>query len=141
MFSLGVTLNNTTKEIKWEPDALKENGGVGDISLSSKGEHTLIIKQALLSSDVKEGEVNVIEVETAGYKGNIKQPIIVLVGGKSSHVLLDLNFPDPPVTLKLIEGRGPIHISGNHVINAEQYNDDDDDEDDDDLGKECLFGF
>ncbi|KAL0270527.1 UNVERIFIED_CONTAM: hypothetical protein PYX00_007913 [Menopon gallinae] len=108
---------------------------MNEISLSVKGEHTLILKQALLSSEVPENQVNVVEVETAGYKGNIKLPIITLVGGKQSHVLLDLNFPDPPVTLRLIQGEGPIHISGNHVINAEQYNDDDDDDDDDDLGK------
>lgn len=127
-------MSNTNKEVKWEPDALKENGGVGEISLSAKGEHTLIIKQALLSPSAKDSEVNVIEVETTGYKGNIKQPIIALIGGKQPHLLLDLNFPDPPVILRLVEGHGPVHISGNHVINAEQYNDEDDDEDDDDLG-------
>lgn len=128
-------MNDTNKEIKWEPDALKENGSFNEMSLSVKGEHTLIIKQALLGPSAKDSEVNVIEVETTGYKGSIKQPIVALVGKKKSHLLLDLNFPDPPVILRLVEGHGPVHISGNHVINAEQYNDEDDDEDDDDLGR------
>jgi len=127
----GTTLTSSNKELKWEPDALKENGAAGDVSFSAKGEHALVVKQALLGPDAEDNDVNVIEVETTGYKSNIQQPIVVLTGGKQSHILLDLNFPDPPVTFRLIKGKGPVHLSGNHVIGNEQYNDEDDEDEDD----------
>jgi len=125
----GCTLTSSNKEFKWEPDELKENG-TGDISLSLKGEHCLVLKQALLVGGT-EGELNTIEVETSGYKGNVKLPVVSLVSGKVSHLLLDLSFPDPPVTLRLLEGSGPIHIAGKHIIQTEQYQDDDDDDEED----------
>lgn len=107
--------------------------------MSAKGEHTLCIKQALLGPDTEDNDSCVVEVETIGYKSTIQQPIIVLNQGKKEHVLLDLNFPDPPVILRLIKGKGPVYISGNHVISNEQYNDDDEDDEDDDLGRVTIF--
>lgn len=131
---LGITLNSTTKEFKWEPDELKENGAAADISLTPKGEHCLVLKQALLTGGT-EGEMNVVEVETSGYKTQVKIPIAALVGGKTSHSAMDISLPDPPAILRLVEGSGPVHIAGIHVIQSEQFNDDDDDDEDDYLGK------
>ena len=46
-----------------------------------------------------------------GYKSDIKFPVVVLKGGTGhSQCVLDLLFPDPPVTFKLVKGNGPIHI-------------------------------
>jgi nucleophosmin 3 len=60
--------------------------------------------------------VNVVQAEAMGYKSDIKFPIAVLKGGSQSQAVLDLLFPDPPVTFKLIQGSGPIHLLGNHSV-------------------------
>lgn len=121
--------------MKWEPDELQGNGG--EVSLRTQGEHCLILKQALLLNG-KEGQVNVVEAKTAGYKDEIVIPILALEAGKQSHVAMDLSFPDPPVTFKLIEGSGPVHIIGVHAISThEQYLQ----EADDDSGKFFLKFF
>lgn len=54
-----------------------------------------------------------------GYKSDIKFPVVVLTGGSgNSQCVLDLLFPDPPVTLKLVKGNGPIHLLGNHSVGS-----------------------
>lgn len=54
-----------------------------------------------------------------GYKSDIKFPVVVLKGGSgNSQCVLDLLFPDPPVTLKLVKGNGPIHLLGNHSVGS-----------------------
>lgn len=51
------------------------------------------------------GEVNVIQVEAMTWKDSVKIPIATLkAGGPNNQVLLDLSFPDPPVTFTLIQG-------------------------------------
>lgn len=54
-----------------------------------------------------------------GYKSDIKFPVVVLRGG-SDHAqsVLDLLFPDPPVTFKLVKGNGPVHLLGNHSVGS-----------------------
>lgn len=75
--------------------------------------------QAVLGPEVPDGEVNVIEVEAMGYKSDIKFPVVVLKGGAGhSQCVLDLLFPDPPVTFKLVKGNGPIHLLGNHSVGS-----------------------
>lgn len=54
-----------------------------------------------------------------GYKSDIKFPVVVLKGGSGhSQCVLDLLFPDPPVTFKLVKGSGPIHLLGNHSVGS-----------------------
>lgn len=75
--------------------------------------------QAVLGPEVPDDEVNVIEVEAMGYKSDIKFPVVVLKGGAGhSQCVLDLLFPDPPVTFKLVKGNGPIHLLGNHSVGS-----------------------
>lgn len=51
------------------------------------------------------------------WKGTVKIPIAVLkAGGSNNQVLLDVSFPDPPVTFSLIQGSGPVHVIGHHLI-------------------------
>lgn len=52
------------------------------------------------------GEENVIQVEAMTWKDSVKIPIATLkAGGPNNQVLLDLSFPDPPVTFTLIQGK------------------------------------
>lgn len=53
------------------------------------------------------------------WKDSIKIPIAILkAGGPQNQVLLDLSFPDPPVTFSLIQGNGPVYIMGHHLIGS-----------------------
>lgn len=51
-----------------------------------------------------------------GLKGLIKTPIALLERGKTEQIILDLSFPDPPVTFTLVKGSGPIHIVGHNLL-------------------------
>ncbi|CAG9834920.1 unnamed protein product [Diabrotica balteata] len=105
-----LTLKGKNSEI-WDPEAK----GAEDY----QGGHKLIIKQALLGPEAQEGEVNVVQVEAMTWKDSVKIPIATLkAGGPNNQVLLDLSFPDPPVTFSLIQGNGPVHIVGHHLIGS-----------------------
>lgn len=72
--------------------------------------------QALLGPEAKPGELNVLQVEAMGLKGPIKTPIALLEMGKTAQIILDLSFPDPPVTFTLVKGSGPVHIVGHNLL-------------------------
>lgn len=73
----------------------------------------------MLGAEAKEGEVNVVEVEAMGYKSDVKFPIAVMKGGgPSNQAVLDLLFPDPPVSFHLSKGSGPVHLLGNHTVGS-----------------------
>lgn len=57
-----------------------------------------------------------VQVEAMTWKESIKVPVAVLKAGSGSQVLLDLSFPDPPVTFTLVQGTGPVHIIGHHLV-------------------------
>lgn len=76
----------------------------------------LLLLKALLGAEAKPGEINVLQVEAMGLKGLVKIPIAILEAGKTSQIILDLSFPDPPVTFSLIKGSGPIHIVGHNLL-------------------------
>lgn len=52
------------------------------------------------------------QVETPSVSGSIKIPIAVLKIGEQRVVQSNLEFPEGPVTFKLISGSGPVIISG-----------------------------
>lgn len=140
-----MTLEKTRTTEVWDPDVKPD---ANDSSHVFRGEHTLLVKQvncfsyysffffffkhvikrifffqAVLGPEVPDGEVNVIEVEAMGYKSDIKFPVVVLKGGTGhSQCVLDLLFPDPPVTFKLVKGNGPIHLLGNHSVGSKYLN-------------------
>jgi len=99
----------------WDPDMKPE---VNDSAQGFRGEHTLLVKQVVLGSEAKDGEVNEVEVEAMGYRSDVKFPVAVLKGGGQHQAVLDLLFPDPPVTFKLTKGNGPIHLLGNHSVGS-----------------------
>ncbi|XP_050435817.1 nucleoplasmin-like protein ANO39 isoform X2 [Adelges cooleyi] len=128
----GVTLDKTKNVEVWDPDVKPD---ANDSSHVFRGEHTLLVKQAVLGPEVSDGDVNVIEVEAMGYKSDIKFPVVVLKGGSGlSQCVLDLLFPDPPVTFKLVKGNGPIHLLGNHSVGTGEGMADE--EDDDEIDEE-----
>ncbi|XP_014293981.1 nucleoplasmin-like protein [Halyomorpha halys] len=135
----GLTLDSNKKKEVWDPDRNPASGG-GDMQ-GFRGEHTLLVKQIVLGAEAKDGDVNVVEVEAMGYKADVKFPIAVMRGGSTqSQAVLDLLFPDPPVTFHLVKGSGPVHLLGNHTIGTgELVGDDDEDEDlEDELDEEDL---
>jgi len=105
-----LTLKGAKASEVWDPEAK----GAEDY----QGGHKLIIKQALLGPEAAEGETNVIQVEAMTWKESIKIPVAVLKAGSNTQVLLDLSFPDPPVTFSLAQGTGPVHIIGHHLIGS-----------------------
>lgn len=56
-----------------------------------------------------------------GLKGPIKTPIALLEMGKTAQIILDLSFPDPPVTFTLVKGSGPVHIVGHNLLGTYLY--------------------
>ncbi|KAJ6637008.1 Nucleoplasmin-like protein, partial [Pseudolycoriella hygida] len=107
-FFYGVTLSNSGASVTWDPENKDE----------FPNNYKLIIKQILLDHEAKENEFNVVEVEVMSSRDKIKIPIAVLKVGETRSVRTDLEFPEPPVTFKLIMGNGPVHIHGQHVPGA-----------------------
>lgn len=109
-----LTLKGDKASEIWDPEAKETD--------DYQGGHKLIIKQALLGPDAAEGEVNVLQVEAKRWptwKKPVQIPVAVLKGGSSNNqVLLDLSFPDPPVTFSLAQGSGPVHVIGHHLIGS-----------------------
>ncbi|XP_075229110.1 nucleoplasmin-like protein [Lycorma delicatula] len=132
----GMTLDKAQAAETWDP----ERGTDPNESTGLRGEHTLLVKQIVLGADAKDGEVNVVEVEAMGYRQDMKFPIAVMKGGGASQSVLDLLFPDPPVTFKLTKGSGPVHLLGNHSVGTGELgaDDDEDDELDEELDEEDL---
>lgn len=58
-----------------------------------------------------------IQVEAMTWKDSVKIPIATLkAGGPNNQILLDLSFPDPPVTFTLIQGKCYISTVFNLII-------------------------
>jgi len=125
-----LTLQGAKNSKVWDP----EEKGADDC----QGGHKLIIKQALLGADAVDGELNVLQVEAMTWKESVKVPVATLKAGQNSQVLLDLSFPDPPVTFSLIQGTGPVHIVGHHLIGGpfEEFDEVDEFEEDEMLDDE-----
>ncbi|KAJ3626629.1 hypothetical protein MTP99_017109 [Tenebrio molitor] len=87
-YFFALTLKGAKASEVWDPEAK----GAEDY----QGGHKLIIKQALVGPEATEGEA----------------------GGANNQVVLDLSFPDPPVTFSLVQGNGPVHIIGHHLIGS-----------------------
>ncbi|XP_074642536.1 uncharacterized protein LOC141899855 isoform X2 [Tubulanus polymorphus] len=106
----GCTLNAENRVVEWT--FLEEEGDADYMA------HTLFLRHAVCGPDAKEGENNVVEIETEMFEGKpIKQPILSLIPGKNNMTLLDISMDHfCPVKFHLISGSGPIHLSGQHVV-------------------------
>ncbi|XP_046752434.1 nucleoplasmin-like protein isoform X2 [Diprion similis] len=110
----GITLEGPNATEVWDPE--HKNEDVDGANQHFGADQKLIIKMALLGPEAKAGELNVLQVEAMGLKGPIKTPIALLELGKTAQIILDLSFPDPPVTFTLIKGSGPVHIVGHNLL-------------------------
>lgn len=54
-------------------------------------------------------------METKAKEETVKIPIAVLKVGENRFSQSFLEFPDAPVTFRLIQGSGPVHIHGHHL--------------------------
>lgn len=103
-----ITLSSSHQSETWDPEAKAE------YPRSNK----LLIRQALLGPDAKADELNVVQVETMSLQDSVKIPVAVLKTGETRHARLDIEFPDAPVTFTLIQGSGPVHLIGQHLLGA-----------------------
>lgn len=104
----GITLSSSHKTETWDPEAKAE------YPRSNK----LLIRQALLGPDAQADELNVVQVETMCLQESIKIPVAILKVGETRQARLDIEFPDAPVTFTLIQGSGPVHLIGQHLLGA-----------------------
>ncbi|GAB0097753.1 Nucleoplasmin-like protein [Sergentomyia squamirostris] len=105
----GITLTTEKDTHTWDPYA---NIDDGDAVVPNK----LLIKQVLLDVTAKEGEYHVIEVTAPTCMDEVTVPLAVLKVGENRSVSMELDFPDAPVTFKLVKGSSPVHILGHHLI-------------------------
>jgi len=80
--------------------------------------HTLFLRHAVLGKDVAENVRQILEIETKDFSGEIiKHPIASLKLGSNEMSLLDINFSSStPVTFRLLEGEGPLHITAQELV-------------------------
>ncbi|XP_059174354.1 nucleoplasmin-like protein ANO39 isoform X2 [Physella acuta] len=81
-------------------------------------EHTVFLKLACLGATAVPKEQNVVMLESLGGDGEVKKGVIVnLTRGESNMTQLDLTIAGKVgATFTLVEGSGPVFISGNHLL-------------------------
>lgn len=121
----GVTLKGKDSSVEWDVLSNDEDYPRGQ---------KLIIKQILLGAEAKEGEFNVVQVQTV--KDSLKIPIAVLKAGETRAVNPDVEFYDTSVTFKLIQGNGPVYIHGQNLKDEVEVVDMEEDTDEEDEGEE-----
>merc|ERR1712212_988437 len=137
------TLSGSDKEYDWAPkepqnDDTEDEEDGEDLDPTCKPNHRLLIKQAILHPEAKEGEVTMLQVETIGYnKQKIVAPIVAMKAGNDLQKYVDLLIPDA-AKIKVISGSGPISLVGSHCVDFYDYRnygagqEDDDEEDEED---------
>ena len=113
------TLDSNKLKDVWDPD--KNLGLHGD---ALKGEHRLSVKKIMVGTEMRNGEENVVERETIGYKKQLMKFPVTIVQGESKQMTLNFFFPNPPVTFNLVRGMGPVYLLGNHSVRMEEVEED-----------------
>ncbi|RMX57661.1 hypothetical protein pdam_00005019 [Pocillopora damicornis] len=114
----GCELSKDKKEYKW--DSEDEELSKTDI------EQKLVVTQACLGAKAKPNERNLVQVTTTDSSDNsVTFTILSLASGRKDQSKLSLAFP-ASVVFKLIEGSGPIHLTGS--VYQELFMGDDDEE-------------
>nr|CAB3264427.1 nucleoplasmin-like protein ANO39 [Phallusia mammillata] len=91
----------------------------------------LVLKRACLGKGAKDGERNLVEVTSFDYQQEkIEACICCLRGGGQEDVSLGDLTIFPPAIFKLVEGSGPIHLVGNHMMMDEGDDLSDDEQED-----------
>ncbi|XP_058064578.1 nucleoplasmin-like protein [Anopheles bellator] len=105
----GATLKEGNKTVAWDPENKSDE---------YPRTHKLVIKQCILGHEAAADEYNVVQVETMTIRDTLRIPIAVLKVGETRQCRMDLEFSDAPVTFTLIEGKGPVHIHGQHLLGS-----------------------
>ncbi|PFX22973.1 nucleoplasmin-like protein ANO39 isoform X2 [Stylophora pistillata] len=117
----GCELSKDKREHKW--DSEDEELGKADI------DQKLVVSQACLGAKAKNNERNLVQVTTTDSSDNsVTYTILSLTSGRKDQSRLSLAFP-ASVVFKLIEGSGPIHLTGS--VYQELFVGDEDEEDSD----------
>ncbi|CAH1782769.1 unnamed protein product [Owenia fusiformis] len=114
----GCELTGEKKEVKW--DFEEEDDDTEFL------QHTLFLKHAALASGAKKDERNLVVVSTKNFDGEvINQTLVSLSVGVHEMCTLDISFgQETIVTFKLVEGSGPVHLTGQHMVEfPEEYSD------------------
>ncbi|XP_040567653.1 mitotic apparatus protein p62 [Lepeophtheirus salmonis] len=136
-----VTLDKDNKEYVWNPTEIggdKEEAEEDGKEKSKLGEddqeddeydedvhpaQKLLVKNAFLSLEAKDGQVNVVNIETLGYKGlEIKCPLVAMKAGTDYQRLVDQEFSSK-VKLTLVHGQGPVQLVGTHSFDFSSFKD------------------
>ncbi|XP_061747927.1 nucleophosmin 1b isoform X3 [Nerophis ophidion] len=110
MFLFGCTLRGDKREYKVEVD-------------EDETEQQLSLKAACLGAEA-EDKFHMVEVEALTYDGkSSKVPLVVLKPSVLPSMTLGGFEITPPVTLRLLSGSGPVHISGQHFVSVKDSDD------------------
>ncbi|XP_078358014.1 uncharacterized protein LOC144642807 isoform X1 [Oculina patagonica] len=122
-FFWGCELSKDKKEYSWDCE---------DKELSKADiEQKLVLSQACLGSKAKANEKNLVQATTIDSSDNsVTFTILSLTSGKTDQCRISLGFPSS-VTFKLIEGSGPVHLTGAvyqelYLLDEERSDDEDD---------------
>jgi len=129
---VGFQLTKDEKEYIWDPEVTPVKSSLlsGSTSILQVNQYSrLLVKQAILSPDAVDGELNCVEVEGSFPRSLNKMPLAILKGGADMQRYLDVYFPEPPLTFRLTHGSGPVFILAQSMI--ENSGEDSDDEPDD----------
>ena len=122
-FLWGATFTGANKEFVWDSESEKTGASEEEErdDPSVKPGHRLILKNAILMPEAKKDEVCLIQVESEGYnKTKVITPVVAMKGGEHYQQYVDLLIPHK-ATFKLVQGEGPIHLSGSHCVNFDGY--------------------
>merc|ERR1712142_121589 len=126
------SLTGSNEEFKWAPEEPAEKESCDD-NLPIKASHRLLIKSAILMPTAKKDEVTVVQIESEGYKQEkLTVPICAMKGGQDLQTYVDLLVPCP-AKISLLQGEGPIYLSGSHCVDYDGYKEVDDDGGDDEV--------
>ncbi|XP_054648238.1 nucleophosmin 1b isoform X2 [Dunckerocampus dactyliophorus] len=110
MYLFGCTLKSDKREYKVDVD-------------DDETEQQLSIKAACLGAEA-EDKFHMVEVEALTYDGKAtKVPLVVLKPSVLPSMSLGGFEITPPVTLRLLSGSGPVHISGQHFVSVKESDD------------------
>ncbi|ELT97087.1 hypothetical protein CAPTEDRAFT_220901 [Capitella teleta] len=109
-FFWGCTLSKDEPEYTWT--CLDEDNDMDFL------QHTLFLKHATLGAAAVEKERNLVAIETKTFDGeDVKIPLVSLTCGATESTQLDLVLQhEVPFTLRLVMGTGPVHFSGNQLV-------------------------
>ena len=121
LFLWSCTLDTENKEYNWSPEDPADMDDILDVTDPSvKPTHRLLLKTAILMPSAKDGQVNIVQIESEGYNKKIVLPVCAMKGGVDLQTYMDFLVPYP-AKFTLIQGEGPIFMVGSHCVDFSGY--------------------